>query len=375
LRLLVTGGAGFIGSNYVRRRLRERPADRIVVLDKLTYAGRRENLEGCDPARLEFVRGDVALAEDVERAIGGGADAIVHFAAETHVDRSIDDPGAFVRTDVLGAYVLLEAARARKIRALMVSTDEVYGSRETGAFREDDRLDPSSPYSASKAGADLLALAYAKTFGADVVVTRCSNNYGPYQYPEKFIPLAITNLLEGGEIPLYGDGRQRRDWIHVDDHGRALDLLLERGRAGEVYNIGADEERENIEVARRLCRLCGAGEDRIKPVRDRPAHDRRYAVDASKVRALGWAPAVPFDEGLASTVAWYKARRDWWGPIKSGEFREYYRKHYNGRPPARRRTRSVRRARVGVRKMSATRMSRHLSLRGFDRDVEPYANR
>lgn len=330
-RWLVTGGLGFIGSAFVRLVLRERTDVAITVLDSMTYAGNPANVvEVAQDHRYSFVRGDIADAGRVDAAIAGGVDAIVNFAAETHVDRSILDPEAFIRTDVLGTHVLLEAVRRHKIaRFLQVSTDEVYGDVEHGESVETDPLRPRSPYAASKAGGDLQVLAYATTFETPVLITRGSNTYGPYQYPEKLVPLFVTNLLEGDTVPVYGDGLQVRDWLHVDDHARGIAHVLEHGQLGETYNLGGGNGRTNLEVTKDLIRLTGRSyDDSVRHVNDRQGHDRRYALDASKARELGWSPRVAFADGLAETVAWYRERRDWWGPIKSGEFREYYRRQY-----------------------------------------------
>jgi dTDP-glucose 4,6-dehydratase len=329
MRIVITGGAGFIGSNFVRHLLREHPADEVVVLDKLTYAGNLENLrdvEG-DP-RYTFVRGDICDPEAVDRA-ATGADAIVNFAAETHVDRSISGPDDFIRTDVIGTHVLLEVVRARGVgRYLQVSTDEVYGDVAEGASLETDSLRPSSPYSASKAGADLLVLSYRRTYGTPVVITRSSNNYGPFQYPEKIVPLFVTNALDGQPLPVYGDGRNVRDWIYVDDNCRALDLVLREGRDGEIYNVGGGNEVENVDLTRGILAELGLGGELVRHVADRPGHDRRYAVDCGKLRGLGWEPLVPFADGLARTVAWYGEHRAWWEKIKSGDWRRYYERQY-----------------------------------------------
>ena len=327
MRLLVAGGAGFIGSNYVRRRL-EGTGDEIVVLDKLTYAGRRENLDGLPADRLELVEGDIGDRETVAAAIAG-CEATVNFAAESHVDRSIESPGEFVTTDVYGTYVLLEAAREAGIRHLQISTDEVYGSIAAGSFTEDSPLDPSSPYSASKAGGDLIARAFARTYRCDALICRASNNYGPHQHPEKLIPLCILNALAGDPLPVYGDGMQVRNWLHVDDFCSAIDAALDRGAAGEVYNAGGPDELANIEVVRRILALCGRDESLIEHVVDRPGHDRRYSLGSERARSeLGWRAEVSFDEGLERTVAWYRDNESWWEPIRSGEYRRYYERQY-----------------------------------------------
>jgi dTDP-glucose 4,6-dehydratase len=325
VRVLVTGGAGFIGSHFARRRAAA--GDEVVVLDKLTYSGNRANLEGAD---AELVVGDICDAEAVTAA-GAGCEAVVNFAAETHVDRSILGAAEFIQTDVLGAYVLVSWARDSGARLIQVSTDEVYGDvREGASSREDDALRPSSPYSASKAGGDLQVLAAVRTFGIDAAITRGANTYGPNQYPEKIIPLFVTNALDGLELPVYGDGRQRREWLHVDDHCAAVELVLREGQPGEVYNIGG-EERENLDVTRLIIELTGADPALVRHVDDRPGHDRRYSLDSSKLEGLGWRRGRPFEEGLAETVEWYRANRSWWEPIKSGEFAEYYRQQYADR--------------------------------------------
>ena len=327
MRVLVTGGAGFIGSAFARRLAAG--GDGVVVLDKLTYAGNPANLDGVDH---EFHHGDIADADAVARA-ADGVDAIVNFAAETHVDRSILGPAEFIVTDVVGTQVLLDEARRRGIRHVQVSTDEVYGDVpfDAPSCREDAPLRPSSPYSASKAGGDLQVLAYVRTYGVDAVITRGANTYGPRQYPEKFLPLFITNALDGQPLPVYGDGRQRREWLQVDDHCAAIELVLRRGAAGEVYNVGG-QERETLDVVRRILDQTGASPDLVRHVADRPGHDRRYAVDSSKLRGLGWAPVHAFDGGgLAGTVEWYRAERDWWEPIKSGDYQRYYDEQYAAR--------------------------------------------
>ncbi len=331
-RILVTGGAGFIGSNFARLALARWPDAEVVVLDKLTYAGNRENLRDIwGKPRFAFRHGDIADERAVREAMAG-CDAVINFAAETHVDRSILFPKEFVLTDVVGTFTLLEVARELAVeKFVQVSTDEVYGSIEEGAFDEAAALDPSSPYSASKAGGDLLARAYAKTFGAPVVVARASNNYGPYQYPEKLIPLFITNALDDKPLPVYGDGRQVRDWLFVLDACAAFALLIERGETGRVYNIGGECELENVDVTRRILRVLGKPETLIKWVEDRPAHDRRYALTCGAIRALGWAPTTAFDAGLEQTVNWYVEHEDWWRPLKGSAFDEYYERQYGGR--------------------------------------------
>jgi dTDP-glucose 4,6-dehydratase len=332
VKILVTGGAGFIGSNFVRHVLTQHPDDHVINLDKLTYAGNRANLADVeDSPRYRFVHGDICDAKLV-REVAEGVDAIVNMAAETHVDKSLLEPDAFLRTDVFGVFTLLEAVRDLRIpRLLHVSTDEVYGSVATGSSREGDPLRPSNPYSASKAGGDLLALAYRQTHGVPVVITRSSNNFGPNQYPEKVIPLFITNAIDGESLPLYGDGRNVRDWLYVLDNCAAIDLVLRRGGDGEVYNIGGGTEVENIDLTREILRLTGRPESLIRPVKDRPGHDRRYSLDSGKVRALGWSSRHPFGEALGATVDWYRSHESWWRPLKSGEFRTYYQQQYGHR--------------------------------------------
>jgi dTDP-glucose 4,6-dehydratase len=322
MKLLVCGGAGFIGSNFVRLRVRD--GDEVVVLDKLTYAGRRENLAGVD-ARLIVggIEDAAAVAEAME-----GAEAVVNFAAETHVDRSIAEPDAFVTTHALGTYILLEAARERGLRYVQVSTDEVYGSIEEGSFTEESPLAPSSPYSATKAGADLLVQSYRHTFGLETLIARGSNNYGPYQYPEKLIPLMVLNALHGDPLPVYGDGQQVRNWIYVEDFARGIGAVLERGVPGEVYNVGGPDEAPNLEVVERIIEYTGADESLIEYVTDRPGHDRRYSLASEKVRALGWEAEVRFADGLERTVAWYRDNPSWWEPIRSGDYRAYYERQY-----------------------------------------------
>jgi dTDP-glucose 4,6-dehydratase len=333
--VLVTGGAGFIGSNFVRWAHAGHADWQITTLDKLTYAGRRENLRDVlDSPRHRLVVGDIADA-GVAGPLVEAADIVVHFAAETHVDRSIQSAGEFIQTDVFGTFVLLEAARraTHLRRFVQISTDEVYGSVPEGRSRETDELRPRNPYAASKAGADRLAYSYFATYGLPVIVTRASNNYGPYQFPEKVIPLFVTNAIDGVPVPLYGDGLNVRDWLHVDDHCRAIDLLVAQGEPGEVYNIGGGNEVPNIELTQRILALTGRPASLIRPVADRPGHDRRYALDTAKLRGLGWAPRVPFDAGLEATVAWYRDNDWWWRPIKEGDdaYRAYYRAQYGER--------------------------------------------
>jgi dTDP-glucose 4,6-dehydratase len=323
VKLLVCGGAGFIGSNFCRVRARDH-GDRIVVLDRLTYAGRRENLQDVDHA---FVHAAIEDPDAVRDAMAG-ADAVVNFAAETHVDRSIAEPDAFVRTHAQGTYVLLEEARRRGVRHVQVSTDEVYGSIESGSFTEASQLAPSSPYSATKAGADLLVSSYFHTFGVETLICRGSNNYGPYQYPEKLIPLMILNALHGDPLPVYGDGMQVRNWLYVEDFARAIGHVLEHGAPGEVYNVGGPDECANLDVVRRILALTGRDESLIEHVTDRPGHDRRYSLASDKVRALGWEAQVPFEAGLPRTVDWYRENAWWWEPIRSGEYRAYYERQY-----------------------------------------------
>jgi dTDP-glucose 4,6-dehydratase len=335
VNVLVTGGAGFIGSNYVRHALAAHPDWRITTLDKLTYAGRLENLKGVlEHPRHDFVRGDVA-----DPAVAGplvaGSEIVVHFAAETHVDRSLMSAGEFITTDVFGTFVLLEAARQAKSlrRFVQISTDEVYGSVAEGSSRETDELKPRNPYSASKAGADRLAYSYWATYGVPVVITRASNNYGPYQFPEKVIPLFITNALDDIPVPLYGDGLNERDWLHVSDHCRAVDLILESGTAGEVYNVGGGNHVKNVELTKSILGLVGKPGSLIRHVDDRLGHDRRYSLDTTKLRALGWSPRVPFVQGLADTVAWYRDNEWWWRPIKNEDpaYQAYYQTQYGDR--------------------------------------------
>jgi dTDP-glucose 4,6-dehydratase len=325
MRLLVAGGAGFIGSNYVRRHLEANPQDTVRVFDKLTYAGRRENLEGIEGA--ELVVADICDRDAAREAIEG-CDAIVNFAAESHVDRSIESPGEFIETDVFGTFVLLEAARDAGIRHLQISTDEVYGSIEEGSFTESSPLDPSSPYSASKAGGDLIVSAFANTYGAESLIVRASNNYGPRQHPEKLIPLTVLNCLAGDPVPVYGDGAQVRNWLFVEDFASAIDIVLERGEPGQAYNVGGPDELPNIEVVKRVLELTGRDESLIEHVGDRPGHDRRYSLASTKLEDLGWKAAVPFEQGIERTVAWYRDNEAWWGPLRSGEYREYYERQY-----------------------------------------------
>ena len=326
MKVLVAGGAGFIGSAYVRRRLDDDPRGSVRVLDKLTYAGRRENLDGLE--RCELVVGDIADRDTVREAIEG-CDAVVNFAAETHVDRSIESPGEFIQTDIVGTVVLLEAARDAGMRHVQVSTDEVYGSIPEGSFTEGSPLDPSSPYSAAKAGGDLMVAAFQRTYGSDALIARGSNNFGPRQYPEKLVPLCILNALAGDPLPVYGDGLQVRNWLWADDFARAIDLVLARGEAGQVYNVGGPDELPNIDVVRAILELTGRDESLITYIEDRPGHDRRYSLSSERLRAdLGWAPEVRFHDGLERTVTWYRNNEGWWAPIRSGEYRAYYEQRY-----------------------------------------------
>jgi dTDP-glucose 4,6-dehydratase len=328
MRLLVCGGAGFIGSTFVRLRLADH-GDEVTVLDKLTYAGRRENLSDVLDD-ISFVHGAIEDPVAVADAIDG-CDAIVNFAAETHVDRSISGPEAFITTNMQGTHVLLEAARERGLRYLQVSTDEVYGSIDEGSFTEESPLQPSSPYSATKTGADLLVSSYFHTYGLETVICRGSNNYGPRQYPEKLIPLMILNALAGDSLPVYGDGRNVRNWLYVEDFGRGIGHALAHGEPGEVYNCGGPDECENLLVVKQILALTAADESLIEYVTDRPGHDRRYSLSSDKLKRLGWDPQVGFEEGLARTVQWYRDNAWWWEPIRSGAYREYYEHHY-GRP-------------------------------------------
>ena len=336
VEVLVTGGAGFIGSNFVRYALEAHPDWRITNLDKLTYAGRMETLKDViDHPRHRFVRGDIADAA-VSAPLVKASNIVVHFAAETHVDRSILEAAEFIKTDVIGTFVLLEAARtAADLRSFVqISTDEVYGSVAQGSSVETDELRPRNPYSASKAGADRLAYSYWATHGVPVVITRASNNYGPFQFPEKVIPLFITNAFDNIQIPLYGAGLNIRDWLHVMDHCRGIDVAIERGRAGEVYNIGGGNEVRNVDLTHLLLRLAERSDSLIKQVQDRQGHDLRYSLNTAKLRALGWQPQVPFEDGLKDTVRWYRDNEWWWRPIKEEDpaFRAYYQTQYGSRP-------------------------------------------
>jgi dTDP-glucose 4,6-dehydratase len=338
MRILVTGGCGFIGSNFIHYVLKKYPDYSLVNVDKLTYAGNLNNLSSLSHSpRYTFIKGDIADSIQMEGVIHGGVDAIINFAAESHVDRSIEAPMDFMKTNVFGTFILLEAVRKvpskQSIRFLHVSTDEVYGSLgEAGAFTEDTPLAPNSPYSASKASADMMVRAYHRTYGLPTLITRCSNNYGPYQFPEKLIPLMISNAIEGKALPIYGDGLQVRDWIQVEDHCRALDLVLHHGRAGEVYNIGGESERTNLSVAKTILDQLGKPHSLLRFVTDRPGHDRRYAIDFSKIeKTLGWKPSISFEEGIRHTIAWYQTQQEWWRAIKTGEYRDYYDRMYKNR--------------------------------------------
>jgi dTDP-glucose 4,6-dehydratase len=326
MKLLVCGGAGFIGSTFVRLRLREH-RDEVTVLDKLTYAGRRENLHDVIE-EIDFVHGAIEDPMAVTTALESGCDAIVNFAAETHVDRSIADPEGFIVTNMQGTHVLLEAARERGLRYVQVSTDEVYGSIDAGSFTEESPLQPSSPYSATKTGADLLVSSYFHTYGLETVICRGSNNYGPYQYPEKLIPLMILNALAGDSLPVYGDGRQVRNWLFVEDFGRGIGHALTHGAPGEAYNCGGPDECENLTVVHRLLELTGRDESLIEHVTDRPGHDRRYSLSSEKLRGLGWEAQTRFEQGLERTVNWYRDNAWWWEPIRTGQYREYYERQY-----------------------------------------------
>jgi len=335
MKILVTGGAGFIGSNFIHYMVQQYPNYTIINLDKLTYAGNLENLKGVEQSpNYRFVKGDILDRDLLAPIFAEGLDAVLNFAAESHVDRSIMDPGIFVKTNVLGTQVLLDLARQYGVRKFVqISTDEVYGSLgDEGYFTENTPLAPNSPYSASKAGADLLVRAYHETYGLSVNITRCSNNYGPYQFPEKLIPLMIKNALEDKPLPVYGDGSNVRDWLHVEDHCRAIDLVLHHGVSGEVYNIGGNNERTNLQIVRTILEYLNKPESLIQFVQDRPGHDKRYAIDAAKIRKeLGWTPRYTFDEGIRQTIEWYLTHRDWWQRIVSGEYQEYYQKQYAGR--------------------------------------------
>lgn len=331
--ILITGGAGFIGSNYIHHALRVHPDWQIWNFDKLTYAGNLTNLKSVENnPRYHFVKGDIADAQAVHQVMQNGIDTIINFAAESHVDRSIKGSQEFLVTGVLGVQTLLDAAKEFGVEVFyQISTDEVYGDVEVGQYsKETDMLHPSSPYSAAKAAGDLLVLAYARTHKVPIVLSRCTNNYGPYQYPEKMLPLFVTNIIEGKNVPVYGDGLQIRDWLHVDDHCRAIDVVLEKGVRGEIYNIGANHQPEwtNMQVTKLILDELSAAEDRMEFVQDHPGHDRRYAVDTAKISVLGWKPQVSVEEGLRQTVRWYKDHPEWWQAVKSGEFQTYYAEQY-----------------------------------------------
>lgn len=338
MRLLVTGGLGFMGSDFIRYILDSYPDYEIVNLDKMTYAANLANLHGYDSRpNYKLVVGDIADASAVERAMkptkdGQKIDAIINFAAETHVDRSIQDPEAFLQTAVLGTYRLLEAAKEQGISYyIQISTDEIFGEIEKGGFTENSPVNPRSPYSAAKAAGDLLVSSYVNTYKLPAIVTHCCNNYGPFHYPEKLIPLAITNLIEGKNVPVYGDGLQVREWIFVRDHSKAIDFILHKGMPGEIYNIGSGHEEANIDTVKALVSAVGETEDRIEFVKDRAGHDRRYAIDSSKLRAMGWAPEYSFEQGIKETVRWFLENKEWWEKIKSGDYLEYYKKQYQQR--------------------------------------------
>lgn len=335
MTILVTGGLGFMGSDFIRYMLDTYQDCEIVNLDKITYAGNPENLASYnDNPRYTFVKGDIAAARDVAKAMKakGRVDAIINFAAETHVDRSIHDPEAFLQTAALGTYRLLEAAKKYGVdRYIQISTDEVFGEIEEGKFTEESPIQPRSPYSAAKAAGDLLVASYYNTYQLPVITTHCCNNFGPYQYPEKLISLAITNLLEGKNVPVYGDGLQVREWIYVRDHSKAIDFILKYGELGETYSFGSGVEKPNIETIRTIIKEVGETEDRIEYVTDRPGHDRRYSIDSSKIRSLGWQPEYDFESAIKETIQWYIKNKPWWQKIKSGEYLEYYKRQYHDR--------------------------------------------
>jgi len=330
MKILVTGGAGFMGSNFIKYILKKHPTWQVVNLDKLTYAGNLANLREVEKNKnYAFIKGDIANAADVKKAIGKGVDKIINYAAETHVDRSILDPEAFIKTDVFGTYNLLEAVRKYNVaQYIQISTDEVFGSIKKGSFDEESSFQPNSPYSASKAAGDHLCRAYFKTYGLPIIVTHSCNFYGPNQYPEKIIPLFITNLLENKKVPVYGQGLQSREWIFTEDHCRAVETIMEKGEPGEVYNIGTGYEKPNIETTRFVLKEMGFGDEMIEYVKDRPGHDWRYAINSQKLRGLGWQPQVDWEEGLRRTIKWYQENEGWWKKIKSGEYLEYYKKQY-----------------------------------------------
>lgn len=330
MKVLVTGGAGFIGSNFIRYALKKHADWQVINLDKLTYAGNLENLSDVSKdSRYRFVQGDLSDEKLVNQIFAEGVDYCLNFAAETHVDRSIGNPRDFIVTDVEGTYVLLEGAKTHGLkRFIQISTDEVYGSIEKGSFKEEDLLTPRNPYSASKAGADRLAYSYFSTYGLPALVTRASNNYGPFQYPEKLIPLFVTNAIDDKPLPLYGDGLNVRDWLYVEDHCSALDFLLTKGSDGEVYNVGGGNERTNLEITKTILSILGKPESLIQWVKDRQGHDRRYSISCEKLNKLGWKPEATFEQAIKKTVQWYQENESWWRKIKSGEYKEYYKKQY-----------------------------------------------
>ncbi len=333
MKFLITGGAGFMGSNFIRYLLDNYPEYEVINFDKLTYAGNLENLKDVEEnTRYEFIKGDIADEAAVDQAMRRGIDRIINFAAETHVDRSIQGARSFIMTDVVGTYTLLEAAKKHGVEQyIQISTDEVFGSTESGEFFEDTAFEPNSPYSASKAGGDHLVRAYWKTYGLPAIVTHSCNFYGPYQYPEKLIPLFITNLIESKKIPVYGDGQNMREWIYVPDYCQALDTIIQKGAAGEVYNIGSGERKTNLEVTEMILEQMGFGREMIEYVKDRPGHDWRYAVNSDKLRQLGWQSETNFEQGLRETIDWYRENQAWWKKLKSGEYLEYYKKQYDDR--------------------------------------------
>lgn len=330
MKILVTGGAGFMGSNFIRYILKKYPDWQVINLDKLTYAGNLENLKEVENNKnYKFVKGDIANPLEVQKAIEGGVDCIINYAAETHVDRSILEPEAFIKTDIFGTYTLLEAAKKYNVaQCIQISTDEVFGSIKEGSFTEESPFEPNSPYSASKAGADHLCRAYFTTYNVPAIVTHSCNFYGPNQYPEKLIPLFVTNLLEGKKVPVYGAGSQVREWIFTEDHCRAVETIMQKGKAGEVYNIGTGFEKTNLETTKFILKELGFGDEMIEYVKDRPGHDFRYSINSEKLRGLGWQPEVSWEEGLRRTINWYEENGEWWKKIKSGEYREYYKHQY-----------------------------------------------
>lgn len=330
-KMLVTGAAGFIGSNFVRYQLEHKPDVHVVSYDKLTYAGNLDNLKDLDPDRHTFIRGDIADPQAVREAMRD-CESVVNFAADSHVDRSLMEASDFVATNVKGVYNIVEAAREFGVqRVLHVSTDEVYGSIREGSFTEEDPIRPRNPYSASKAGGELIAMAHFESFGTPILITRGSNTYGPYQYPEKVLPLFVTNAIDDIPLPLYGEGKNVREWLYVEDHCSGIDTVLEKGEPGQVYNVSSGEERQNIELTHRILELLGKSRDLIQPVTDRPGHDWRYSINSSKIRGLGWVPETAWQEGIERTVNWYKDNQWWWRKIREGDFQEYYKKQYGGR--------------------------------------------